>query len=67
MRCYTSANAEYETTFSIENDGRQSVTVSLPEGHRLIGLEVQGESIPLQSSNVKSFLSICQVVVSEFW
>ena len=55
VRCYTSANAEYETTFSIENDGRKSVTVSLPEGHRLIGLEVQGESIPLQSSNVREF------------
>lgn len=55
VRCYTSANAEYETTFIIENDGRQSVTVSLPEGHRLIGLEVQGESIPLQSSNVREF------------
>jgi len=55
VRCYASANAEYETTFIIENDGRQSVTVSLPEGHRLIGLEVQGESIPLQSSNVREF------------
>ncbi len=54
-RCYASANTEYETTFIIENDGRQSVTVSLPEGHRLIGLEVQGESIPLQSSNVREF------------
>ena len=55
VRCYASANAEYETTFSIENDGRQSVTVSLPDRHRLIGLEVQGESIPLQSSNVREF------------
>ena len=55
VRCYASANAEYETAFSIENDGRQSVTVSLPDGHRLIGLEVQGESIPLQSSNVREF------------
>ena len=55
VRCYASANAEYETTFIIENDGRQSVTVSLPDGHRLIGLEVQGESIPLQSSNVREF------------
>ncbi len=55
VRCYESANAEYETTLSIENDGRQSVTVSLPDGHRLIGLEVQGESIPLQSSNVREF------------
>lgn len=52
IRCYTSGNAEYETTFFIENDGRQSVTVSLPEGHQLTGLEVQGESIPLRSSNV---------------
>ena len=55
VRCYASANAEYETTFIIENDGRQSVTVSLPKGHRLIGLEVQDESIPLQSSNVREF------------
>ena len=55
VRCYASANAEYETTFIIENDGRQSVTVSLPKGHRLIGLEVQDESIPLQSSNAVSY------------
>ena len=55
VQCYASANAEYETNFVIENDGRQSVTVSLPSGHRLIGLEVQGESIPLQSSNVREF------------
>ena len=53
VRCYTSGNAEYETIFIIENDGRQSVTVSLPEGHQLIGLDVQGESIPLQSSDVR--------------
>ncbi|MDA7937606.1 hypothetical protein N9B71_00950 [Pirellulales bacterium] len=53
VRCYTSGNAEYETVFIIENDGRQSVTVSLPEGHQLIGLDVQGESIPLQSSDVR--------------
>ncbi|MDA7994583.1 MAG: hypothetical protein MPJ25_16265, partial [Pirellulales bacterium] len=55
VQCYASANAEYETNFVIQNDGRQSVTVSLPSGHRLIGLEVQGESIPLQSSNVREF------------
>lgn len=55
VRCYESANAEYETNFVIENDGRQSITVSLPGGHRLIGLEVQGESIPLQSSMVREF------------
>ncbi len=53
VRCYTSGNAEYETIFIIENDGRQSVTVSLPEGHQLIGLDVEGESIPLQSSDVR--------------
>jgi len=53
VRFYTSGNAEYETIFIIENDGRQSVTVSLPEGHQLIGLDVQGESIPLQSSDVR--------------
>ena len=53
VRCYTSGNAECETVFIIENDGRESVTVSLPEGHQLIGLDVQGESIPLQSSDVR--------------
>ena len=67
VRCYASANAEYETTFNIENDGRQSVTVSLPDGHRLIGLEVQGRihTVTVVERKRVSCLS-CQAVVSEF-
>ena len=47
VRCFTSAAAEFETTFEIENDGRRSIQLSLPADHRLLGITVGGERMPL--------------------
>jgi len=47
VRCYASAAVEFETRFDLENDGRRSLSLSLPTGHRLLGVNVGGERLPL--------------------
>jgi len=47
VRCFASAAAEFETVFEIENDGRRSIQLSLPADHRLLGITVGGERMPL--------------------
>ncbi len=47
VRCFASAAAEFETAFDIENDGRRSIQLSLPADHRLLGITVAGERMPL--------------------
>ena len=50
VRCFASAVAEFETTFEIENDGRQSLQLSLPADHQLLGITVDGERMPLAAA-----------------
>ena len=47
VRCYDSAAAEFETRFDVENDGRETLQLSLPAEHRLLGVSVGGERLPL--------------------
>mgnify|MGYP001557406931 CR=1 FL=1 len=47
VRCFASAAAEFETSFELENDGRRSIQLSLPADHRLLGVTVGGERMPL--------------------
>ena len=52
VRCYASAAAEYETHFSIENDGRKSVLLTVPSTHRLIGVSINDERLSLPAARV---------------
>ena len=54
VRCYASAAAEYETQFSLENDGRKSVLLTVPSTHRLLGVSIDGEQLPLPATRVGS-------------
>lgn len=47
VRCSASATAEYETCYALENDGRASVLLTVPASHRLLGVTVNGERLPL--------------------
>ncbi len=47
VRCAASATAEYETSYALENDGRASVLLTVPASHRLLGVTVNGERLPL--------------------
>lgn len=52
VRCFASAAAEYETNFSIENDGRKSVLLTVPGTHRLLGISINDERLPLPAARV---------------
>jgi uncharacterized membrane protein YhaH (DUF805 family) len=52
VRCYASAAAEYETQFSIENDGRKSFLLTVPATHRLLGVSIDNERLSLPAARV---------------
>jgi hypothetical protein len=44
-RCFESGAFEWESSFDIENQGRESATITLPEGLRVEGVTVAGEVV----------------------
>jgi len=52
---HTSGRTEFETAFEIENHGRQTVTISLPPGRRVQGVEIDGAAVAVVAAeNVAS-------------
>jgi len=45
--CHASGATEHETFFSIENHGRASLSLTLPAGHRVQGIVLDGVRLPL--------------------
>ena len=45
--CHAFGATEYETLFDIENHGRTSLAISLPSGHRVQGILLDGVRLPL--------------------
>jgi hypothetical protein len=45
--CHASGATEYETLFDIDNHGRTSLALSLPAGHRVQGVLLDGVRLPL--------------------
>ncbi|MFM8415098.1 MAG: hypothetical protein ACKOCX_10275 [Planctomycetota bacterium] len=43
--CFESGGLEWEAVFDIENHGRESATITLPEGLRVEGITVGGETL----------------------
>ncbi len=52
--CHAAGGVEWETTFEIENQGRTSATLALPEGMRIEGVSVDGRNVSAVAAGPES-------------
>ena len=56
--CHVSGLTEYETLFEIENHGRSSVSLSLPDGKRVQGIFLNGVRVSFDTQAIEGAISI---------